>query len=203
VSSVAGGLVLDPGSRASTPPTRTKHTYPPAFELWWKEYPRHEDKIAALRAWKRVVAGGVSEDQLREAAVRYRNDPKRDPNFTKFGERWLNAGAYLDDGVVLRPEAHEIGASDARYQPFDLEEHLSSLAEIPSEPEERGDALATALPDVTNVGVGDQGSDAGDGLAEDARAQTSPPTPTTSEPEHLDESEIPGEVRALVDGIGS
>ena len=62
-----------------------------------------------MRAWKRAVEGPATADQLREGAVRYRNNPKRDPDYTKYAERWINAGGYLDDGVVLRPAAHDIG----------------------------------------------------------------------------------------------
>jgi len=161
-------------------------------------YPRKKEKAAAFAAYRKAIAAGIAPQTILAAAGRYAIEVADvEERFRKYPAGWLNDGRWDDE------DGAPVVNNDARYQPFDLEEHLSSLAEIPSEPEERGDALATALPDVTNVGVGDQGSDAGDGLAEDARAQTSPPTPTTSEPEHLDESEIPGEVRALVDGIGS
>lgn len=118
------------GSGSKTTPStangkRKKHFYPPEFEEFWSAYPRKDDKVAALRAWKRAIAGGVSADVLREGASRYSRDPKRDPNFTKYAERWINAGSYLNSGEVERPPSHEVG-----YDVTDHEAYLRSLEDV-------------------------------------------------------------------------
>jgi len=107
-----GESSLDLGLSSKPSPKKQRHTYPVEFELFWSEYPRKQDKNAALRAWKRAVAGGASPALLREAAVRYRNNPKRDPDFTKYAERWLNAGAWLDEAEIARPDSHTIQETD-------------------------------------------------------------------------------------------
>lgn len=91
------------GSKTST--KKQRHSYPEAFELFWSEYPLHKDKLAALRAWKRATDAGADADELREAAVRYRNDPQRTSQYTKHAERWINAGGYLDEaGPATAPD---------------------------------------------------------------------------------------------------
>ena len=110
LAAVEGVSSLDLRSKAS--PKKQRHSYPAEFEAFWSVYPRKQDKTAAMRAWKRAVAGGASPAELREAAVRYRNNPKRDPDYTKYAERWLNAGAWMDEPEIARPDSHQIQETD-------------------------------------------------------------------------------------------
>lgn len=67
--------------------------YPDAFEVWWKAYPRKDDKRKACEAWK-TASKSVPADVLLAAAERYRDDPNREPAYTKLATSWLNAGAW-------------------------------------------------------------------------------------------------------------
>lgn len=84
-------------------PTTFTPLYPKAFEEWWEHYPRKEAKKAALEAWKRACKRASKED-LTEGAIRYANDPNRDPQFTKQPTRWLNGDCWLDDPIPARAD---------------------------------------------------------------------------------------------------
>lgn len=111
-------LELDPspnGTRAYN------QGYPAVFEVWWKVYPLHLGKRKALKAWRNAVrrigtTSGASQDeaqaQLLAGAIRYRDDPNRIDEYTKYAEGWLNADRWEDDPLPFRlkpqdPEAEE------------------------------------------------------------------------------------------------
>ena len=60
-------------------------------------YPRKEGMHAAKRVWKRVVGFGVDPHVILAGAKRYRDDPNRDPQFTKSPTKWLNQRGWEDD----------------------------------------------------------------------------------------------------------
>lgn len=124
-------------------PKRKFHEYPAEFEAFWSVYPKREDKIAALKAWKRVVAGSATAPAtapavLTAAAARYRNNPLRKKDYTKLAERWLNAGSYLDDeGGTDAPESHAPQETD--WEAYRAEED-ARIAALLAEEEASDDA---------------------------------------------------------------
>lgn len=90
---------------------RTPHTEPPkepspraaAFEAFYAAYPLHVGKGDALKAWPKAVAAvGGDVQRIIDGAMRYRNDPNRDPSWTKYPGPWLNAGRWEDDPLPAR-----------------------------------------------------------------------------------------------------
>lgn len=67
-----------------------------AFDEFWAVYPKRKSKGEALVAWKRAVT--LAEPQaIIDAAIAYRDDPNRDPDFTKYPATWLNKRCWLDE----------------------------------------------------------------------------------------------------------
>ena len=79
----------------------TKHAYPADFENFWQTYPKKADKRTALNAWKKATTRATAEDIL-DGATRYRDDPNRDPAFTKNASTWLNADAWENEPLPER-----------------------------------------------------------------------------------------------------
>jgi hypothetical protein len=63
------------------------------FNEFWNAYPRKLDKAAAFRAFKSALKRTKFEDIL-AGVVAYRNDPARNPDFTKYPATWLNSDAW-------------------------------------------------------------------------------------------------------------
>jgi hypothetical protein len=63
------------------------------FEEFWNSYPRKLDKAKAFRAFKSALSRAKFEDIL-AGVIAYRNDPKRNPDFTKYPASWLNADSW-------------------------------------------------------------------------------------------------------------
>jgi hypothetical protein len=75
--------------------------YPPAFEEFYRQYPRHEGKRDALKVWLRIKTE-VTHTELIAGAMRYAADPNRDPTFTKHCATWLNKGCWSDGPLPPR-----------------------------------------------------------------------------------------------------
>ena len=99
----------DTSATCAAGPTARRVTYPPAFEAFWDAYPKHKDKKAALKAWKRATKE-VPNDTLVDAALAYATDENRDPQYTKHPATWLNAGAW--DDQPDQPTPHNISMWD-------------------------------------------------------------------------------------------
>jgi hypothetical protein len=63
------------------------------FNEFWTAYPRKLDKAKAFRAFRSALKRATFEDIL-AGVLLYRNDPKRDPEFTKYPATWLNNDAW-------------------------------------------------------------------------------------------------------------
>lgn len=63
------------------------------FNEFWNAYPRKLDKAKAFRAFKSALKRAKFEDIL-AGVIAYRNDPKRDPDYTKYPATWLNNDAW-------------------------------------------------------------------------------------------------------------
>ena len=71
------------------------------FDEFWTAYPRKLDKAKAFRAFKSALKRARFEDIL-AGVIAYRNDPKRDPDFTKYPATWLNSDAW--ENAATLPE---------------------------------------------------------------------------------------------------
>ena len=75
--------------------------YPEEFEVFWKIYPIRKDKRKAFKAWRNAIRRAAISD-INEGAIRYRNDPNRTEEFSKYAEGWLNGDRWLDDALPAR-----------------------------------------------------------------------------------------------------
>ena len=66
------------------------------FLTFWDVFPEKSGKAAAFNAWLAAKARGVEPEVMIAAAKRYNDDPRRDPNKTKYPQGWLNDERYLD-----------------------------------------------------------------------------------------------------------
>lgn len=79
--------------------------YPAVFEDFWTVYPLHVGKRAAFRRWKEALRRADTATII-AGAIRYRKDPNRRDEFTKYAEGWLNADGWLDDPLPARKSAN-------------------------------------------------------------------------------------------------
>jgi hypothetical protein len=79
------------------------------FEEFWNAYPRKLDKAKAFRAFKSALTRTKFEDIL-AGVIAYRNDPKRNPDFTKYPATWLNNDSW--ENAASAPEGS--AAADER-----------------------------------------------------------------------------------------
>lgn len=66
------------------------------FDRFWSVYPRKVGKGEARKVWARLRQRGVDPEELIAGAIRYRDDPKRKPDYTKHPGPWLNAERWTD-----------------------------------------------------------------------------------------------------------
>lgn len=81
------------GNREESPPT------PSPFDEWWETYPRRDGKIAARKAFDRVLKSRqATVEELIAGAQRYAAARAgQDPKFTKVPTTWLNGGHWADE----------------------------------------------------------------------------------------------------------
>lgn len=66
------------------------------FDRFWSVYPRKVGKGEARKVWAKLRKQGINPEELIAGAIRYRDDPKRKPDFTKHPGPWLNAERWTD-----------------------------------------------------------------------------------------------------------
>lgn len=80
--------------------------YNAQFLEFWEVYPLHRDKRKAEKAWRNAVARAGATADARAAiiagAIRYRDDPNRSNEFTKYAEGWLNGDGWEDEPLPPR-----------------------------------------------------------------------------------------------------
>jgi hypothetical protein len=104
------------GSKALRPsPTRAStynQGYDQDFLEFWKVYPLHRDKRKAQKAWRKAIARlGVGSDGkplIISGAIRYRDDPNREAQFTKYAEGWLNGDGWEDEPLPARKRGKSV-----------------------------------------------------------------------------------------------
>lgn len=66
------------------------------FEAAWSEYPIKKERKRAETAYKKAL-DDVTPGEILAGVRKYRDDPDRDPKFTKHFSTWLNAGCWADE----------------------------------------------------------------------------------------------------------
>jgi hypothetical protein len=87
--------------------------YTDEFERVYSLYPLKASKAAAFKSFQKAKKQ-VSVETITEGVVSYRDDPNRDPQFTKHFSTWLNQGCWDDD--PLPPRSGQKNASDERME---------------------------------------------------------------------------------------
>lgn len=106
VTDLASG-VTDLVSRGDTVGTQTlKNPYrtniDKLFDDFWNVYPNKADKTQAFKAFQKAMKRANFEDIL-AGAMAYRDDPRRNPDYTKFPATWLNRDSW--ENAAITPEA--------------------------------------------------------------------------------------------------
>lgn len=71
------------------------------FDLFWQSYPTKVGKSAAKTAFAKAMKQ-TDADTIIAGVIRYRNDPNRDPAYTKHPATWLNAGCWDDELLPVK-----------------------------------------------------------------------------------------------------
>lgn len=124
--------------RADNPTTKNtnknkKENTRDLFETFWKEYPRKDDRGSAERAFKSALNRAKFEDIL-AGAIRYREDPSREDQFTKLGGTWLRADAWENHYEPSRDSVARIRREKERAQAEEfrrVQEELAAHAVAP------------------------------------------------------------------------
>jgi len=116
VAQIPGQAQIAHVSQIFKPPSPNKgktynQGYDAHFGEFWKVYPLRRDKRKAFKAWRNAVARLGANADARAAiiagAIRYRDDPNRLDQFTKYAEGWLNADAWEDEPLPTRLNGKE------------------------------------------------------------------------------------------------
>lgn len=68
----------------------------PRFTEFWNAYPRKVGKPRARKAWRAAMRRKDDPEVIIRAAIAYRDDPARKPDFTAHPSTWLNDERYND-----------------------------------------------------------------------------------------------------------
>jgi hypothetical protein len=83
----------------------------PDWVKFWSIYPMKKSKDGARKSWASAIKKAAAAEII-AGAERYRDDPRRNPEFTKHPTTWLNQGCWTDEPT---PAARSTGAtSDSR-----------------------------------------------------------------------------------------
>lgn len=117
------------GSEVLEPSTRKGQSYnlgyEPAFEKFWSIYPLHRDKRKAQKAWRNAIHRASATD-INAGATRYRNDPNRLAQYTKYAEGWLNGDGWEDEPLPPRLRPGVIPAP-IRQSPEEIAAEIAAL----------------------------------------------------------------------------
>lgn len=81
--------------------TRSAGAFTSDFTAFWDVYPRRTGKGAAAKAFDRALQR-AELNLIMAGATRYRDDPGRDPQYTKHPSTWLNQDCWTDDPIPVR-----------------------------------------------------------------------------------------------------
>jgi hypothetical protein len=71
--------------------------YSPAFERFWRFYPRHSAKAAAFKAWKKLNPSLELQAAIIDAIDRHRRSDQWKRNIIPHAATWLNGARFDDD----------------------------------------------------------------------------------------------------------
>jgi len=103
------------------------------FQEFWNAYPRKLDKAKAFRAFKSALKRTKFEDIL-AGVIAYRNDPKRDPDFTKYPATWLNNDSWENAATAPETEASKIRKEKERQASQEFLAEQARLAALSAPP---------------------------------------------------------------------
>lgn len=117
----SSGEVQVPRPSPSTDPAQpdpeepaSRSLYTTEFEHVYELYPLKASKGAAFKAFQKAKKK-IAISEIADAVARYRDDPNRDPKFTKHFATWLNQGCWDDDPLPPRT-GNQPSAADERFQ---------------------------------------------------------------------------------------
>lgn len=97
-SDTAGDLTI---TSELEPVERKPINYIGDFDEFWKIYPKKADKALAKRSFEKALKR-TTLDIILAGAERYRDDPNRDPEYTKNPSTWLNADAWENEPLPAK-----------------------------------------------------------------------------------------------------
>lgn len=100
------------------------------FNEFWNAYPRKLDKAKAFRAFKSALKRAKFEDIL-AGVIAYRNDPHRNPDYTKFPATWLNADSWENAAVLPESKARKDREREAAQEFIQWQKSLEESAAPP------------------------------------------------------------------------
>ena len=93
-------------------PAAAKTTIAQDFAAAWAEYPIKKERKRAETAYKKALDDATPAEIL-AGVRRYRDDPERDPKYTKHFSTWLNAGCWNDEITTqTKPAANSPWSKD-------------------------------------------------------------------------------------------
>lgn len=120
-----------------TSETPTKNTYPEEFETFWNTYPSKQAKPRAFTAWKKAITR-ADQNTINTGAQSYRDDPNRDPSYTKHASTWLNEDGWNNPPLPARNQGQPqyMTAAERRKQ-----EHYALYQRIRAEEENQANII--------------------------------------------------------------
>jgi len=104
-------VVAGSGERVVAHARMTPPQLAAAFDAFWAVYPNKAGKKAAMAAFGKAVTR-ASLGAILDGATRYRDDPNRDPAYTKHASTWLNQDCW-DDPPLPRRGGNRAAQHDA------------------------------------------------------------------------------------------
>tara|TARA_R110000823_G_scaffold236314_3_gene362012 strand:- start:20 stop:676 length:657 start_codon:yes stop_codon:yes gene_type:complete len=101
ITELKSELISEPNHNVTNnqEPITNINTYTHEFELFWKSYPRHEAKSAAMKAFKKVK---VDIDVLLQAVAQQKTSKQWKENIIPHASTWLNQSRWEDE-IITKP----------------------------------------------------------------------------------------------------
>lgn len=118
-----------------------RDSYSEDFERFWEAYPLKNGKSAAFKAFRKALRKATAGEVI-EGARRYRDDPNRDPGYTKYPQGWLNDGRWADGPLPMRGGNSSGYVTKSQKAQAEWDEDRRIRAEIQAEEQRGGGRLA-------------------------------------------------------------
>jgi uncharacterized protein YdaU (DUF1376 family) len=101
ITELKSELISEPNHNVTNnqEPITNINTYTQEFELFWKSYPRHEAKSAAMKAFKKVK---VDINILLKAVAQQKTSKQWQENIIPHASTWLNQSRWEDE-ITAKP----------------------------------------------------------------------------------------------------